>query len=270
MYDMKIFSTWKTFIALKYKMAFEYKGAFWAATFSQLLWYGVDFLLIWVLVSRFRNLAGWNADEIIFLYSTQLITYALAGTFFFNSCITLGGRVQSGAFDDSLMVPMPPLLYEVMSNYNTDYIRHIVLATMVFIISLVRLDIDLNLIKILLMFLVLLGGSLIHAGALLILSTPNFWIIRGDKLLDLFYYETIPFIRYPITIYPLVLQGILTFVVPYAFINFFPVQYFLGKSDFSVFHPYFQYLTPLVGGIVFTLGVVLWNKGLKRYQSTGS
>ncbi|WOO34832.1 ABC-2 family transporter protein [Anaerocolumna sp. AGMB13020] len=267
---MNLFSTWKTFIVLKYKMAFEYKGAFWAATFSQVLWYGVDFLLMWVLVSRFKTLAGWSADEIIFLYSIHLITYAAAGTFFFNSCISLSGRVQSGAFDDSLMVPLHPLLYEVMSNYNTDYIRHICLAVIVFIVSLVRLDLAFNPLKIVLLILFLIGGTLIQAGALLIFSAPNFWIIRGDKLLDLFYYETITFIRYPISIYPVVLQGILTFVLPYSFINFYPAGYFLGKNDFTIFHPSLQYLTPLVGCIVFAFGVFFWNRGLKKYQSTGS
>ena len=83
---MKLFSTWLSFIAIKYKMIMEYKGAFWAASVSQILWYGVDFLLIWVLVLQFKNLAGWSADEIIFLYSIQLFTYAVAGTFFFT-CI---------------------------------------------------------------------------------------------------------------------------------------------------------------------------------------
>ncbi|MDR2044211.1 MAG: ABC-2 family transporter protein [Clostridium sp.] len=267
---MKIFSTWKMFIALKYKVVFEYKSAFWAAAFSQILWYGADFLLMWVLVARFKDLAGWSADEIIFLYSIQLLTYAFAGTFFFNSCISLSGRVQSGAFDDSLMVPVHPLLYEVMSNYNTDYIRHIVLAAGVFAVSLVRLKLDLNVMKLLFLLLFLLGGTLIHAGALLIFSAPDFWIIKGDKLLDLFYYEIITFIRYPITIYPAVLQGMLTFALPYAFINFFPVQYFLSKNDFSFFHPYFQYFTPVVGGTMFGVGVFLWNRGLRKYQSTGS
>lgn len=267
---MKLFTTWKSFILIKYKVAFEYKGAFWAASFSQILWYGVDFLLLWVLVSRFKNLAGWNADEIIFLYSMQLITYAVAGTFLFNSCISLSWRVQSGAFDDSLVVPMNPLLYEIMSNYNTDYIRHIFLAVVVFIISLIRLDIKLNLIKVILLLIFLLGGTLIQAGAMLIFSSPNFSIIRGEKLLDLFFYETIVFIRYPITIYPIVLQGILTFLLPYSFINFYPAQYFLDKNDFSIFHPVLQYMTPVVGCIIFSIGVFLWNNGLKKYQSTGS
>jgi len=267
---MKLFSTWLSFIAIKYKMIMEYKGAFWAASVSQILWYGVDFLLIWVLVLQFKNLAGWSADEIIFLYSIQLFTYAVAGTFFFSSCTTLARRIQSGAFDESLTVPVHPLLYEIMSNYNPDYIRHISLALFIFIISFKRLGLSLTFTKFIMLVIFLAGGSLIQAGAFLIFSAPSFWVIRGEKLMDLFFYEFIRFIRYPITIYPIVLQGVLTFVLPYAFINFYPAQYFLGKNDFSIFSPILQYLTPAAGIIVFLFGVCFWNWGLKKYQSSGS
>ena len=94
--------------------------------------------------------------------------------------------------------------------------------------------------------------------------------LDGTGIVDFFYYESIPFIRYPITIFPLFMQVILTYILPYAFINFFPAQYFLGKTDFSIFSPMFQYLTPLVGVVAFSISIWFWNWGLKKYQSTGS
>jgi ABC-2 type transport system permease protein len=267
---MKLLSLAKAFILLKYKAAFEYKAAFWAATFSQILYYSIDLLLMWVLISRFRNLAGWTIDEMFLLYSLQLMSYALAGTFFFGCCCFVSGRIQSGQFDDSLTVPMHPLLYEVLSHFTTDYIRHFLLALAVLILSLVRLGVSFNLLKVLMLLLTILGAAMINAAALVFFSTPNFWMVKGERILDLFYYEAIPFIRYPITIFPLAIQGVLTFLLPYAFISFYPAQYFLGKTDFSIFSPLFQYLTPLVGLIVFCISLLFWNWGLKKYQSTGS
>jgi ABC-2 type transport system permease protein len=267
---IKLLSLAKAFILLKYKVAFEYKAAFWVATFSQILYYGIDVLLIWVLVTRFQNLGGWTVDEIMLLYSMQLLSYALAGTFFFGCCTFMGERIQSGQFDDSLIVPMHPLLYGVLNNFTTDYIRHFLLALVVFVISLIRLNVSFDVVKILMLILILLGSTLINAAALVFFSVPNFWMIMGGRVGDLFYYEAIPFIRYPITIFPLAIQGILTFLLPYAFINFYPAQYFLGKTDFSVFSPLFQYLTPLVGLTVFGGSLLFWNWGLKKYQSTGS
>ena len=219
---------------------------------------------------RFQNLGGWTADEIVLLYSFQLLTYALAGTFFFGCCNSLSDRIQSGQFDEALTLPMPPLLYEVLNHFTTDYIRHFVLALGCFLFAVVRLNLSFNFWKVVLLIVDILGGTLICAAAQLIFSTPNLWMVRGTGIADFFYYESILFIRYPITIYPLFLQVLLTCVLPYAFINFFPAQFFLGKTDFSIFSPFFQYLTPLVGAAAFGFSLWFWNWGLKKYQSTGS
>ena len=70
--------------------------------------------------------------------------------------------------------------------------------------------------------------------------------------------------------YPRFIQVLLTFVIPYGFMSFYPAQYFLQKNDFLLFFPWFQYLTPVVGAVLLTLAVVFWKAGLRRYQSTGS
>lgn len=267
---MRYFSLIKAFISMKYKTMLEYKAAFWAASVSQILYYSVDLLLLWVLVSKFQHLGSWNADEIILLYAFYLLTYALAGFFFFGCCNYLSDRIQSGQFDEALTLPVHPLFYEVFNHLTTDYIRHFVLALAFFIFAVVRLEISFNLIKIVLLILNLLGGTLIHAAAALFFSTPNLWLVKGTGIVDLFYYEALPFISYPITIFPKIIQILMTFLLPYAFINFFPAQYFLGKSDFSIFSPAFQFLTPLVGVVAFAISLWFFNRGLKRYQSTGS
>jgi len=248
----------------------EYKGAFWAGTFAQVLSYAVDFLLLWVVVNRFISLAGWNKYEIIFLYAIKLMTYGIAGTFFFHTCTTLPGRVQSGSFDESLTLPINPLLYEVLSNCTVGYLRHTGLALVVLIISFIKLGILLTPLRVILLIVFILSGSLIQSGFFLIFTAPNFWLVRGEGILKLFFFQISDFIQYPITIYPVFLQTILTFLLPFAFINFYPAQYIIGKSDFSVFSPVLQYLAPIIGLVVFFMGVWYWHWSLRRYQSTGS
>lgn len=267
---MRYLKVFFSFVALKYKIVFEYSAAFWAGCVSQIIWYGVDFLLVWIVVEKFTNIAGWSADEMLFLYALQLISYALAGTFFFNSCISLGSRIQDGSFNDSLIVPLRPLVYEILNNYNSDYIRHIVLAAGLLIWSIRRIKPAVNLRMVLLILIIIVCGTLIQAGALLLLSAPNFWIIKGDKLLDLFFYDTIPFIRYPIAIYPKMIQGFLTFILPYAFINYYPSIYLFGKHGNMLFYNGLQYAAPFASIIFFGLGAILWNTGMNHYQSTGT
>ena len=76
--------------------------------------------------------------------------------------------------------------------------------------------------------------------------------------------------NYPITIFPKAIQFILTFLLPFAFLNFYPASALLGKAIPQGYPAILPFLSPLVGALVFALSVLLWNWGLKHYKSTGS
>lgn len=79
-------------------------------------------------------------------------------------------------------------------------------------------------------------------------------------------YNIIRFSRFPITIYSLPIRIFLTFVLPFAWVAFFPATWFLGSEGYGQL----ALLTPLVGLIVFGGSVVIWQRGVRNYSSTGS
>ncbi|KAB2846375.1 MAG: ABC transporter permease, partial [Ignavibacterium sp.] len=115
-----------------------------------------------------------------------------------------------------------------------------------------------------------LSGALIQGAAFIFTSVPSFWLVQSNSLMDIFIWDLKSFIRYPISAYHRIIQVILTLIIPYAFINFYPAQYFLNKNDFLMFHPVFQYLSPLVGVLLFIFAYRFWNTGINHYKSTGS
>jgi len=78
------------------------------------------------------------------------------------------------------------------------------------------------------------------------------------------------FVEYPITIYSRWIQVLLSFVLPFAFLNFFPAAAVLGQEGLSPFPDLISWLSPLIGAGLLALGIFLWNRSLSRYQSTGS
>ena len=93
---MRHLSLIKTFLVMKYKVLLEYKAAFWVASFSQILHYSTELLLLWVLVMRFQNLGGWTADEIVLLSGgrvtrqgpgEEMVDYLLASGDAGRSCV---------------------------------------------------------------------------------------------------------------------------------------------------------------------------------------
>ena len=67
-------------------------------------------------------------------------------------------------------------------------------------------------------------------------------------------YNVIRFSRYPMTIYSLPVRIFLTFVLPFAWVAFYPATWFVGGPDLKLV----ALLTPLVGVIVFGGAVLIW------------
>jgi ABC-2 type transport system permease protein len=79
-------------------------------------------------------------------------------------------------------------------------------------------------------------------------------------------FNMLTFGRYPLTIYNVFLQFLLSWIIPFAFASFYPTTHFLGRRGFA---PYF-YLVPAVAVGFFLLAIFAWNKGVENYSSTGS
>lgn len=258
------------FIKIRLQSMIEYRATFLTGAVAQFVSYGSTFLLVWVMVNQFGTLSGWNPYEVMFLYSLNLGSYAITGYFLFNLCFRLPTLIQTGEFDEVLTKPLNPLLYIVCRDFNYGYFSHLILSIVIMTICFIKLGIVVTFLKLILLVVVILAAALIQGAALLFTSVPSFWLVRGNSLMKTFFFDVKDFIQYPISLYNKTIQIMLTFVFPYAFISFYPAQYFLEKNDFLMFHPIFQYLTPIVGVVMFVLAYGFWNLGINNYKSTGS
>jgi ABC-2 type transport system permease protein len=258
------------FIKIRIKTALEYRGAFISGAAAQIIGYGTTFLLIWIMISKFKTLNGWKPYEVLFLYAINLLSYALAAFFIFNPCMKLSELIQSGDFDDVLTKPLNPFLHLICREFNPGYLSHVSLSVFIIILCFIKLEIQLSLIKIIFLLISVIGAILIQASGMLFTAVPSFWLIQNNSVMKTLFYDVKEFIQYPISLYSKAIQILLTFILPYAFINFYPAQYLLGKNDFLLFDPILQYLTPAVGIILFILAYKFWIYGVDHYKSTGS
>ncbi len=80
------------------------------------------------------------------------------------------------------------------------------------------------------------------------------------------FYNLIMFGRYPVTIFNAVLQFILSWVIPFAFIAFYPATRFLGRAEFIAY----CYATPVVALFCFFVANLAWGYGVRHYASAGN
>jgi ABC-type uncharacterized transport system, permease component len=257
------------FIKIKLRAMTEYPVAFWTDTFAKMIGWAANLAVVFLMVFNFKKILGWSSYEVLLLFAINATSYALAGFFMFNAFGMLPMHIQMGTFDEILTKPINPFFYLCFKGFATDYIGNLIATVIAVIICIVKLDITMSLINILYLVVIIIGAALIHCGMFMFASIPVFWLIKADALLS-FKWALDQFIIYPISIYDRWIQIMLTFVFPIAFVNFYPLQYFLKKGDLSGFSPVIAYLTPVIGIILFTLGYLFFNAGIRNYKSTGS
>lgn len=258
------------YISISLKTSMEYRYSFISNMFIQVFTYSINFLGIWVIFNKFNTMNGWSYNEVVFLYSLNLLSYGLSALFVWGPMRQLGNMIQDGSFDGILTRPLNPFYHMLAKNFTYAFLGHTVLAGVVLGISIGSLDISWSASAVVFFILFLLGAFLIQCSMFIIGGALSFWFVNSSQLVDTFIYGIRRFVDYPINLYDTFIRILLTFIVPYAFVNFYPSVYFLNKSGNTLFHPALQYCTPIVGIVLFVLAYRLWSLGIKHYESTGS
>ena len=152
--------------------------------------------------------------------------------------------------------------------FNHIWFSNIIIGIVVLIVSLRELGVSLGAADVVWLVVTLLCGVMIMSGLIIMTGTLNFRFIRAGGIGESIFRTFTEFIRYPITVYPKVIQLLVT-IVPFAFVNFYPAHLFLDRGD-ATFAPALRYGGPPVAVATLALGILLWNASIKRYQSTGS
>lgn len=258
------------FIKLSIKQSTTFRGTWFLGVIAQFLNYGATILSLYIVIVSLGWLGGWTAYEMLFIYALSLLAYAIAASIFYGPCMMIGTKILNGDLDQTLVKPMGVLTYEIVSNFNIGYISHVLLGIVVIVFSIVKLDIEVNLLVFLSIVSIILCGSMIQAAMLILASLFCFFTINGNPLLTFILYQARNFIQYPLNIYPMAIQLILTFILPYAFINFYPVVNLMGKENLAFGGPILGWLTPPVAILLFIFSIWAWNKSLKHYNSSGA
>lgn len=97
-----------------------------------------------------------------------------------------------------------------------------------------------------------------------IASCVSFWMEGKRNSLNYFVISLGEMAKYPMVIYPPVFQGIFGYLIPYAFVSFYPVGYLLGKSKTETG----ALCIPLFCIAMLAASCMVLKSGLKNYESS--
>jgi len=229
----------------------------------------INVTIMYLILNRFVRIKGWEMNELFFLYSFLFLSYSIC-VFFSTGIRDFDMLVRNGDFDRFLLRPFG-LISQIIV-HNVDYpafIGHGSIGVILFFRTANAVGIQWNLHNIIYCILALAGGTLIQISLMIIASSFSFLTINATNLRNLIFFNSRRFVGYPISFYPALIQKFLIFIIPFAFVNYFPAVFLLDKQEELVYGGFF-YLTPVVGLIFLGLSICFWKYGLKKYVSTGS
>jgi len=247
------------------KVRTSYRGDFFIALLTSFTATLFSFGFLLVLFSRIPRLVDWNFGEVLFLYGFSLIPFGLFNVTSLNLYDFGNDFIIEGKFDRVLLRPVYTLFQVMFENFRMESFQEG--GTGLFAVWWAARHIGLRLSGTDLALLAFFGlcGWVIYTAVFLILTTATFWF--EDRIgIHPPVWNMIAFGRYPLSIYSGFIQFLLSWIIPFGFASFYPSVRLLGRQEFRAYAP----LVPVVAVGFAALALVLWQRGVRHYSSTGS
>ena len=251
-------------LKLHLKSELEYKWSFIMSFFSQIFIFLGYYFTIIALFAKFKNLQGYTIYEVLLTFSIINFGFSFCETFA-RGIDQFDNLIINGSFDRLLLRPQNILLQVFSSEMQYSKLSRLVQSVIIMIIALVKLNIKWNILKVITLILMLISSIVIFIGIFLIAASYCFITTQGLEVRNVITDGGKNAAQYPISIYNKPFRFIFTYLFPYSLINYYPLLYLIDKVN----KPIYPFL-PLLVIIYLIPCVLIFNKGSKKYLSTGS
>lgn len=269
-------SNWRTDLVLyrhligaRVRSQMQYRRSFFLQTLGGLLVTGAEFFAIVLLFGRFSDLAGWSVGEVALLYGLAAVAFGL------NEMVGAGFdifpvTIQRGELDRVLLRPAGIFPQVLANDFQMRRLGRISQGLVVLGLATQWTQIDWTPLKVAYLVLALISGAVMYTALTILGAVLCFWTVQSIELINTLTYGGTELASYPLTIYHEGLQRFFTFVVPLAFVSYFPALYLLDRLAVAGYPDWVPLMTPLAALAILLVARWTWSVGVAHYQSTGS
>lgn len=256
----------KIFLKMKeqyIKTEMEYPFNFWMMLIAGVITRMAAMAVPFVIYQNMPGIAGWKEEEIYLILAFLFIAEGTC-SIVFEGTWKISEMVFSGQFDSILSRPISPL-YQVLS-YGIG-LQGIgvwlvgVISLCYFLIKLGKWNIG----TIVLSLFLIVCGVTICMSIQLISNSLVFWCDSGGRTNVAYAIQSAgQYARYPLSIYPSIIQGILLLLLPFGCVGVVPALVIKGEHAVEC-----SLLMVVVSVVFLLLGRFVFYRGVRRYESVG-
>jgi ABC-2 type transport system permease protein len=252
------------FFAIHLKSQMQYKVSFFLTALGQFFVSFTAFLGVYFMFSRFSAVEGFTFAQALMCFAVVLMAFSLADAFgrgFDMFPMMLG----NGEFDRVLVRPRNVIFQVLAAKMDFTRMSRVAQAVVVLCYAIPNSGVAWTWDKVLTLCLMIACGSVIFFCLFLIYASFAFFTVEGLEFMNVFTDGGREFGRYPFSIYGKNVLRFLTYVIPLALFQYYPLLYLLDRER-NVFFMF----TPVAGLLFVIPSWAFFRFGLRRYRSTGS
>jgi ABC-2 type transport system permease protein len=246
------------------KSQMQYKVSFLLSTVGQFITAFAAFFGLYFVFSHVNAVDDFSYEQVLLCFSVVIMTFSI-GEMLGGGLSVFPRMLNNGEFDRALVRPRNIILQVLMPNMDFTRLGLLIQAVVVLCYAIPISGITWTGDKILTLCLMIICGSAIFFGLFLVKATCSFFTIENLNFMNIFTYGVRQFGRYPFSVYGNGVLKLLTFVIPLALFQYYPLLYLLDREHNTLFM-----FLPVIALLFLIPCYIFFRFGLSRYKSVGS
>lgn len=242
----------------------QYRANFFIQLLESVVLVGTGLVALAVIFDHTSDLNGWSRPELLIVMGVFTAVGGLIGFGIEPNMGKILSDIHQGTFDYVLTKPVDSQLLASVRQFHFWRLVDVVVGGAVIVWGLFRLDGSLTAGELGAFALTLVAGMILIYCLWLIVTAGAFWVVRMEMVQDLFtgLYRAG---QYPVTVYPVGLKLVLTYLVPIGFAVTVPAESLTGRLTWTR-----MAVTALFLVVVFTVTRLVWRAGTRRYSGASA
>jgi ABC-2 type transport system permease protein len=252
------------YFAINFKSQMQHKASFFMTMAGQFLTSFSALAGVYFMFLRFNTVEGFTFGQVLICFAAILMAFSTA-EMFARGFDLFPQMLGNGQFDRALVRPRGVIFQVLGMKMEFTRLGRFTQAVLVFVYAIPNCGVVWTWDKIGVLCLMVGCGCVVFFGLFLVYAAFSFFTVQGLEFMNIFTDGGREFGKYPFSVYGDGILRFLTFVIPLALFQYYPLLYLLGREKGL---PYA--LAPLASLLFMIPAYGFFRFGLRRYKSTGS
>ncbi|HEY5664731.1 MAG TPA: ABC-2 family transporter protein [Ilumatobacter sp.] len=242
----------------------QYRANFVIQLLQSLVAIGTGLVVLSLIFDRTDQLDGWTHPQLLIVMGIFTLVSGVIGFAIEPNMGRVMGDIERGTFDYVLTKPVDSQLLASCREFRIWRLTDAIVGLVVLGWGLSGLDVDLGARDVAGFVVTLVAGIVLIYCLWLVLTAGAFWVVRMDQVQELFtgLYRAG---QYPVTVYPVWLKLMLTYLVPLGFAITVPSESLTGRLTVSRFAITLGFVV-----VAFVATRWFWRRGTRRYSGASA